>query len=207
MRYSEIIEGEVVDLGAHRFGRAVDEYSSTIQQIVKSSADHFGKGTKFIPFAQSYIESGYDREYLPEFFIDVQFRDYRPAPEARAVLDEMKKQRWEIIRTKYSKDYQVTKEGPLARKDNLSFDEVRAIWENRENSKYGAYQKSRHGFRSSRLDTYDERGLGFSLLVMGLDARREQYGKPSEEYHIIDDEQDWAEVVEMMALIRRSKIK
>lgn len=208
MRYSEIIEGEVVDLGAHRMRNALSDYGKAMRGIFKAEYEHF-KGNKFLPFAQAYIESGFDPEYEPEFFIDVMFRDYRPTPEARALLDQMKKQKWEIIRTKYAKGYNsADKEGPLARKERLSFEEARELWLNRNSSPYGAYQRSSGGFRSSRVKEYDERGVGFSLLIMGRDARRQRRGgEPSEEYHVIDDNQDWAEAVEMMALIRRAQIR
>lgn len=206
MRYSEIIEGEIVDLGKHRLKSAIADYGRAMRDIFKAEYEHF-KGNKFLPFAQSYIESGFDPEYEPEFFIDVMFRDYRPSPEARTLLDQMKRQKWDILRTKYAKGYSDKKQGPLARKERLSFEEAREVWTNRNSSPYGAYQRSRPGFGSMRVEEYDERGVGFSLLVMGRDARREKYGKPSEEYHIVDDEQDWAEAVEMMALIRRAQIR
>ncbi len=203
-----ITEGEVVSLSKHKTDKAMNAYADALRPLFKSEADFFQAGYKFMPFAKAYIESGFDSEMAPEFSIGVTFRDFKLTPHARELLNTMKRP-WDVRRTKYAKVFpKEQREGPYADK-NISFEEARSIWESRNNSPYGAYQPSRSGFRTSSQDIFDENGLGFNLTVGGFDDRREgefSGQKFRQEYHVIDHDKDWSEVVNMMAAINRARV-
>lgn len=194
MRWQEIIEGDVVNLGQFRKEKPIKDYADSVQRIYQGEASFFATG-KFLPFAQSYIESNFDKEYAPVFFIDVSFRDAKLSPAAKECLAMLRQRRFKIHRTK---------EGPWARKEGVSYQEARQAFEERQNSPYGAYQPSRAGFRSSYVNNFNDAGIGFNIAVMGMDSRRAQ---PRQEDHIIDSEKDMTEVSEMMAQIERAKFK
>ncbi len=191
-----------MSLSKHKSDKAMGAYADALQSVYASEADFFKEGSKFMPFAKSYIESGFDSKMAPIFSVDVTFRDYKLSPAARTLLNSMKRP-WHIHRTKYAKGYKMDqRSGPYAYKD-ITFEEARKIWETRNSSVYGAYHPSRSGFRNSTQAIFDDNGLGFCLMVGGHDERR----GGREEYHVIDDDKDWSEVVNMMAVINRSRIQ
>ena len=210
---SKLIEGEVVDLRQHKTDRAINDYVGAIGDIIKGEADFFAGG-KFSCFAASYIESGFDKEYEPEILLDVSFLDFRPSPEAKELLLQLKAQRFEIVRTKWAKGYQPKENpdknrmGPFARKV-IDLNTAKQIFAQREHSEFGAYQPSRSGFRTTHHNLWDDRGVGFNINVGGMDNRRgDKYGnKHRQEYHIIDDDKDMKEVSDTFAAIQRAKIK
>ena len=202
----EITEGDVVSLSQHKSEKVAGEYSSAIQQIYKGEADFFAGG-KFLPYAKAYIESGYNPEYRPVFYLMVTFRDFRPNDAAKQVLAQLRAKRFKIERTKYAKGYSAPKEGPWTHKE-ISFEDARELFLNRAHSPFGAYQPSRSGFRTSRIENYSEDGVGFCLSVLGMDYRRPgKYASEThrQEDHIIDDDKDWQEVASMMAEIKRAQ--
>lgn len=206
-------EGEVVDMKAHKFGKAVDGYGDAIQGIVGAERDFFSTG-KFAPFAKTYIDSGFDPKMAPTIELEVGLRDERPSAEARALLAQLRAERFKMVAaTKRAKG---TRPPPNPDQHGLgafgtkllTISEARDIFAGRENSPYGAYRRSRRGFRTDALNDWDARGAGFSIIVGGHDSRREdKYGSPTrEEHHIIDDDKDMAEVSHMFALIARARM-
>lgn len=209
-RFIDIIaEGEVIDLKQHKTQKAFGDYATAVQGIYAAEADFFARG-KFSPFAHSYIESGFKEEFRPQVGLMVYFRDYRLTPVARELLTRLTKERpkWDIRRTKYHQDYQGTKSGPVAHLDDISLERAREIWANRNESEFGAYCPSRSGFRTVCKENWDENGVGFSMLVGGQDGRRgDKYGNATrEEWHIIDNDEEMKEVVDMFAIIRRARM-
>ncbi len=203
-----LTEGDVVSLQQHKSEKNAAAYMSAVKDVFASEADFFSQG-KFLPFAQSYIESGYAKEYRPVFYVGVSFRDFRLTPEAKAVLADLRVKRFKIDRHKYHKDFTGTKTGPWCHKE-VSFEEAREAFLNRNGSPLGAYQPSRSGFRTSSVENYDENGLGFHVSVLGMDGRRpgKYVDQPHrQEDHIIDNEKDWQEAADMMAAIKRSHIR
>ena len=202
-----LLDGEVVSLSQHKTNKNFGDYVDAVQQIYKGEADFFTEG-KFLPFSKAYIDSGYDPDYAPVFSLDVSFRDEKRTPRAREVLATMTGKSWDIQRTKYEASYpKEHRSGPYAVKQ-ISFEEARTIWNSRDHSPYGAYQPSKSGFRSARIDNYDKDGMGFCLMVGGKDYRRSgKYASEPhrEEYHIIDNQKDWQEVADMMASIVRAR--
>jgi hypothetical protein len=203
-----INEGEVVNLAQHKTAKTVGAYVDALAPIFQGEAEFFASG-KFLPFAKAYIDSGYSKEYAPEFYVQVSFRDHRLTPAAKDVLSDLRARKFKIDRTKYHKEFTGTKEGPWAQKI-VSFEEAREFFLARDHSPFGAYQPSRSGFRSSRVENYDENGVGFNVSVLGMDYRRP--GKYSsqphrQEDHVVDNDKDWQEVADMMATIKRSHMK
>lgn len=203
----------VVSLKSHQFKKAIQSYAVAINSIIQSEAAFFSQG-KFLPFASSYIESNFKPDFCPELFMDVCFRDYIPKGEAKEFLASLKKSGFEIIHIKYAKgcapktNPENRRLGPIARKV-LSYAEGRELFSNREHSPYGAYQPSQSGFRSTCIENWDSRGVGFHLRLGGEDNRRgDKYRNPTRyEDHIIDNDKDMQEVADMYAMIQRSKIK
>jgi hypothetical protein len=73
---------------------------------------------------------------------------------------------------------------------------ARVIFQTRDHSPFGVYQPSELGFRTSHKRLWDQRGLGFNLIVGGYDSRGGEYGNAyREEYHVIDDDTDMTEVL------------
>lgn len=205
----KLFEGEVVDLKQHKTDKAFGSYADAIGGLIQGEKDFFSQG-KFSPFAKSYIESGFDPKFAPVIGVTVMFRDFKVNPQARALLNQMAKERpkWQIHRQKYHKEFTGTKQGPYCMLDGISIEQARSLFENRENSPYGAYCPSRSGFRTSSVENWNEDGIGFNITVGGQDGRRgDKYGNATrEEYHIIDNEKDMAEVSHMFALIRRARM-
>lgn len=201
----KLLEGDVVSLAQHKTDKAFGAYGDALAGLIGGELDFFSTG-KFSPFAKSYIESGFDPKFAPEIMITVYFRDMKMTPEARALLVTFKKP-WKVQRVSFSKDYKGHKEGPWADR-TISWDEAKEIWSQVENSPYGAYCQSRSGMRTAHKENYDERGVGFSLIVGGQDGRRgDKYGNDTrEEHHIIDDQKDFEEVSHMFALIARARM-
>lgn len=200
----DIVEGvfpddKIVDLRQHKLGRASGAYANNVQGIFSDERAFFASG-KFAPFAKTYLDNDSDPKLLPTIELDVQFRDFRLGLEARHLLTDLRARKFKIISLKPN--------GPLATKliDSAT---ARSLFSDREHSVYGAYQPSRHGFRTSRVETYDARGVGFALIVGGYDGRRgDNRGNPiREEHHVIDDDADMREVSQMFALIQRARMK
>jgi hypothetical protein len=211
MRWNDIInEGDVVSLGAHKVKKAGDEYASAIQSIIAGEGAFFKEG-KFLPFAETYIRTG---KGFPEIIMDVSVRsvaDMRARPELKEFMKELRLRGFKVEQTKYHKSCTMSateRQGPWARK-SLGLDDLRQIWGSREHSPYGAYQESRSGFRTAHKDSFDERGVGFNICVGGIDSRRgDKYGNADrEEHHIIDNDADFKEVMDMFALINRARMK
>lgn len=204
-------EGEVVDLSQHKKEKAFAGFADAVRGLYQGEKDFFSTG-KFAPFAETFIKSGFDRKFAPKILLDVKFRDYRKSPEARALCDELRAQRFKIMAgEKWGKGYRPKENtnqdmmGGWAEKE-ISMQEARAVFADRENSQFGAYQPSRSGFRTTHLNVWDERGVGFSILAGGHESRRgDKYGNPyTEEYHIIDDDDDMKDLAQMFALIQRA---
>lgn len=199
---------KVTDLKSYRFGKAVDSYIGSVGSIYQSEQDFFRTG-KFLPFADSYIDSGWDEEYRPAFHILVDFRHYKPSEEAEALLRRLKSDRFEIIKQKFGREYRAEIRrkpldapgcyGPHASAE-VTFEEARGIFSVREEGKLGAYQPSRGGFRTTCQENWDDRGVGFRIVVCGHDARRNRF-----EEHIVDNQSDMDEIVSMMSRIHASK--
>jgi hypothetical protein len=200
-----LMTSDVTDLGKYKFGKAVDSYADAIGGIYQSERDFF-RGGKFLPYADAYIESGFDNEYRPTFHVLIDFRDYKPSEEAQSLLRRLKSDRFEIRKTKYAREYlaEIKKKGkdhndsfgPLATAELFWFEEVQGIFAGRDSGKFGAYQPSAGGFRTVSQKNWDERGVGFSIHVCGNDHRRNKF-----EEHIIDNQADMDEVAAMMARI------
>lgn len=197
---------KVTDLRSYKFGKTMDTFMGAVGGIYRSEKAFFETG-KFLPFADAYVESGFDEEYRPRFHVSIDFRDYKPSEDAQALLRRLKSDRFEIDKRKFARAYlaEIRRSpdaresyGPLASTE-LSFEEARGIWAARTSGKFGAYQPSSGGFRTVCKKNWDERGVGFNIVVCGNDHRRNKF-----EEHIIDDEADMAEVVTMMASIRAS---
>ena len=198
----------VTDLKSYKFGKAAESYSQAIGAIVRSEKEFFS-AAKFAPFADAYIESGFDEEYRPAFHVMVDFRHYKPSDEAEALLRRLKSDRFEIHRQKFGREYRAEVRrkpldatgsyGPHASAE-ISFDEARGIFSVRHEGRLGAYQPSMSGFRTVHKEFWDERGVGFRIVVYGHDQRRNRF-----EEHIIDDDRDMAEVATMMARIQAAQ--
>jgi hypothetical protein len=196
---------KVTDLKSYKFTKAADTFIGAIGDIYRSERAFFETG-KFLPYADSYIASGFDEEYRPTFHVLIDFRDYKPTEEAQALLKRLKSDRFELRKTKYGREYlaEIKKKGtdhndsfgPVATAE-LRFDEVQGIFAGRESGKFGAYQPSASGFRTVCRKNWDHRGIGFNIVVCGNDHRRNKF-----EEHIIDDQSDMDEVAAMMARIR-----
>lgn len=203
----KLFEGEVVDLGKHKMNRAFQDYADAVGGIVAGEKNFFATG-KFMPFAQSYLETG-DEDFFPQIYLGVDIKPYRKTPELKEFIADLRRQRFEIRHTKYHPDCPMEQRtGPYCLK-KIGLNDLREIWANRANSPYGAYQPSRSGFRTSHLENYDERGVGFHASVLGYDHRRgDKYSNAyREEDHIIDDDKDYQEVIDMFAAIQRGGIK
>lgn len=214
MRWNELInEGDVVDLSQHKMKNAFSDYADVIQSIMRSEQAFFKTG-KFLPFAESYIRNNFDKAFAPEIVVDVNFRDVKLTPEARALVQELRADRWAINRIKWAAGHVPTTnpEGNCnwghAQKV-IDLETAKRLFAGRKNSPYGAYQKSASGMRTTHVKVWDERGVGFNITVGGEDCRRgDKYGNACRnEYHIIDDEKDMAEVAQCFALIQRARIK
>lgn len=209
-----ITEGEVVDLGKHKVEKAVGEYSNAVQAAYSSEAEFFASG-KFMPFARSYIESGFDPEKRPEIDIDVSFRDHKRSPEARLLWNELRSRGFKMTPARWAKGYapkenpRQEQQGGFARK-TLDINTAKRIFAERVKSPFGAYQPSRSGFRTSSHKVWDDRGVGFHIIVSGYDGRRPgKYADEPQRYetHIIDNDRDMKEVADMFAAIERARMK
>lgn len=199
---------KVTDLRSYKFGKAVDSFIGSVGAIYQSEKDFFRTG-KFLPFADSYIDSGWDDEYRPAFHILVDFRHYKPSEEAEALLRRLKSDRFEISTQKFAREYRAEVRrksldapgcyGPHASAE-VTFDEARGVFSVRNEGKLGAYQPSRSGFRTTWQENWDGRGVGFRIVVCGNDHRRNRF-----EEHIIDDDADWQEVATMMTHISAAR--
>ena len=91
----------------------------------------------------------------------------------------------------------------------IDLHEARALFAGRADSPFGAYQRSALGYRTAHVRAWDARGIGFSILGGGYDGRRGgDYGASArQERHIIDDEDDMAEIAHAFALIERAKMR
>lgn len=194
-----VTEGEVVSMGQHKFNKAAGEYTSALQDIIAQMAARYSDG-KFIPIATTYIESGFNPEYKPIFYVDVDVSVEKAKRGSLAVA---------FLRGlrgfKYHKGDKWT--GPWARLTNADYEFARQLFANRESGEYGAYQPSRLGFGETYQPRYDERGLGFHITVTGYDNRSK--GKYADQEfrdvgHVIDNDKDWQEVADMMAMIQRA---
>lgn len=200
----------VTDLKSYKFGKAVDGYVAAIGGLFQSEKEFFKAG-KFAPFADAYIESGFDEQFCPRFHVSIDFRDYKPSEEAQSLLRRLKSDRFQIEKRKFARAYlaEVRKKGadprdsfgPIASAE-VWFDEAQGVFAARNSGKLGAYQPSAGGFRTVCHKNWDERGVGFNIVVCGNDHRRSRF-----EEHIIDDETDMGEVVTMMARIRAAQSK
>lgn len=193
-----ITESEVVSLGQHRVEKAMDGYVSTMRDIIQNMADGYSEG-KFMPIAITYIESGFDPEYKPIFYIDVDAKVERATRGSEAIA---------FLRSlrgfKYHKGDKWT--GPWARMTNASYDLVRRLFTTRSSGEYGTYQPSRLGFGETYQPLYDDRGVGFHISVSGYDNRYDgKHSKYRDVGHVIDNDEDWQEVASMMAAIQRAQ--
>ncbi len=199
---------DVTDLGKYKFGKAVESYADAIGGLYRSERDFFRSG-KFLPYADAFIESGFDREYQPTFHVLISFRDLVPNEDATKLLVRLKSDRFEIRTTKYGREYraEIRKKGtdhndafgPVATAE-LGFNEAQGIFAGRQSGKFGAYQPSSGGFRTVCQRNWDERGVGFSIHVCGNDHRRNKW-----EEHIIDDQGDMDEIAAMMARVNAAR--
>jgi len=194
----------VTDLKSYRFAKAADTYGNAIGAIYRSEKDFFSTG-KFAPFADSYIDSGFDDEYRPVFHVMVDFRHLKPSAEAEALLRRLKSDRFKIHQQKFGREYlaEIRRKGPddpgcygPHASAEISFEEAMGIFSVRHEGRLGTYQPSRSGFRTVHKDNWDSRGVGFRIVVCGHDARRNRF-----EEHIIDDQRDMDEVSGMMSRI------
>jgi hypothetical protein len=200
----------VTDLKSYKFAKAADTFVGAVGGIYRSEKAFFETG-KFLPFADAYAESGFDEEYRPRFHVSIDFRDYKPSDEAQALLRRLKTDRFEIEKRRFAREYlaEVRKKGadhrdsfgPVASAE-VGFEEARGVFAVRNSGKLGAYQPSAGGFRTVCEKNWDERGVGFNIVVCGNDHRRNRF-----EEHIIDNEADMDEVVTMMAQIRATQSK
>lgn len=209
-----LLEGEIIDLQKHKFDKAFGEFTDTISGLVQGEQDFYAQG-KFMPLAKTYIDKGFAPEFIPVIEIDVTFRDYRLGPEAAQVREMLRAQRFKIYgATKWAKGSRPKDNpnqephGPWGAK-KIDFNTARELFAERESSPYGAYQTSRLGMGLSRKNIWDDRGVGFCIMVSGYDSRRgDKYGKAvRHETHIIDDEDDMREVSAMFVAIARAKMK
>lgn len=201
---------KVTDLGKYKFGKAVESYADAIGDIYRSEREFF-RGGKFLPYADAFIESGFDREYRPTFHVVISFRDLVPNEDAKDLLRRLKSDRFEIRDIKYGRKYraEIRKKGtdhndaygPVATAE-LGFNETQGIFAGRQCGRFGAYQPSSAGYRTVCQRYWDERGVGFSLHVCGNDHRRNRW-----EEHIIDDQADMDEIAAMMARINAAQTK
>jgi hypothetical protein len=212
-RYRQIQEAhmaDVTDLKSYKFGKSVDIFMGAVGGIYGSEKALFETG-KFLPFAEAYAESGFDEEYRPRFHVSIDFRDYKPSEDAQALLRRLKSDRFEIEKRRFARSYlaEVRKNGadprdsfgPVASAE-VSFEEARGVFAARDSGKLGAYQPSAGGFRTVCVKNWDDRGVGFNIVVCGNDHRRNRF-----EEHIIDDDADWQEIATMMAHISAARSK
>lgn len=190
LRLLKSITENVVDMKQFKQEKSISKHKDQLDNVYASEANFFSQG-KFLPFARAYVNSGFNKNYKPKYFIEITFRERSDA--TKPILKSLRDQKFKVRPIK--------NDTPDVHK-YLTIDEVRSLFENRNNSPYGAYQPSRNGFRSSRQENWNEQGMGFSLFCIGMDDRKNR-----EEYHIIDDEEDMKEVADMEAFIRRSLLK
>ena len=203
-----------VDLHQHKMNKAVSNYADVIGGLAKREWDFFAGG-KFGPFAKTYIDSDFNPKFQPTIELTVRVRDYQPSPEARTVLRDLRSQGFKYVpRTQFAKGHKPKDNpdqygyGPWVEK-MIDLRAARELFQTRDQSPYGTYQPSEMGFRTSYKRLWDTRGLGFNLVVGGYDTRRgDKYGNDTrQEHHVIDDDTDMTEVVNMFAAIQRSHIK
>jgi hypothetical protein len=199
----------VTDLNTYKFQKSADAFAEAADNVFKSESDYFKQG-KFSQFADSYIESEFDDELRPVFHVMIDFRDYTPSEEAQSLLRRLKSDRFEIQQQRLSKQYLARLRrdgfdpresyGPFASAE-VSFEEAMGMFSARGSGRFGAYQTSINGYRISSQKIWDDRGVGFHIIVCGKDHRRNRF-----EEHIIDNDTDMAEVITMMSRIRAARM-
>lgn len=95
---------KVTDLRSYKFAKTVDTFMGAVGGIYHSEKNFFETG-KFLPFADSYAESGFKEEYRPRFYVSIDFRDYKPSEDAQALLRRLKADRFEIEKRKFARAY------------------------------------------------------------------------------------------------------
>jgi hypothetical protein len=208
-----LLEGDVVSLSQHKTDKAFNNYASALGGIVQGERNFFATG-KFMPFAKSYIESGFEPETRPQIFLNVSARDPRPSQEAKLLISELRKNGFKYeppikwAKGAYQGNPNQDPHGAWLHKE-IDLNTAKKWFAQRDNLPFGAYQPSRSGMRTSHQNNWNDHGLGFNITVMGMDNRRgDKYGNPyRQEEHIIDDEKDMKEVSDMFAAIQRSNIK
>lgn len=201
MRAKDIIEGDVVDFGKAKFNKGFERYSGVIKSLHQREAEFFNGG-KFLSFAKTFINHEYDPKFAPEIYLSVMFRDYKMSPNAALLKKNLRKSGFSMT-GRYKPDW-----GGMAEK-KITLETARKLFSERNDSIYGNYLKSSSGFRTRYDDNHNEDGIGFHISVAGYDDRiGDKYGNSYRyEVHIIDDEDDMAEVVNMFALIKRSQMR
>lgn len=198
---------DVVDLRQHRSEAAVGRYLAEVGHIVAGEAALFGQA-KFTPFARSFIESGFAREMEPVIALVVRFRDDVLARPERTFTARLRRYgfayapglRWAKGRRPNANPNQDPWGPELEKRVDLAV--ARGLFDGRENSEFGAYQRSSLGFRTAHVREWNDRGIGYSIVVGGHDDRR---GRLAVEHHIVDDNRDMAELAHMAALIERAQ--
>lgn len=202
-----VCEGDIVSLGQHRWNKAAQNYADSLRDMVASERAFYAN--KFLPLATSFIESGFDPSFAPEFLIDVSFGGVENmTPEIRELGQSLRAKGFKNLHSaRVNRNGKRVRDLPYFRK-KISFEEARRYFEQQKDGYLGAYQPSALGYGERTNEVYDNRGIGFSITMGGQDSRRGKYGKPYHEaYHVIDNEADMAEVGEAMALIKRARFK
>lgn len=185
----------------------IDLIVEALRPVHAGPHQNYLKLAKISPFALSYIDSGFKKDYRPQIWLCVDIKPYKKTPEIKELIASLRAKRFEIRHTKYGAQFPMEQRtGPYCVKE-ITFDELKELWSNRHNSPYGAYQPSRSGYRTVHEENYDERGVGFHISVMGMDPRApDKYGHDHrQEDHIIDNDKDYQEVVDMFAAIERAR--
>lgn len=206
-------EADVVDLKQHRTNKVVGDYAGAIGGIIQGEKNFYATG-KFMPFAQSFIESDFNSEYRPTITMRVYFRDPTLSPDARALRDTLRKKGFKYhpatkwVKGSYPGNPNQQAHGPFLEKD-IDLNTAKLLFAERNSSPFGAYQPSRLGMGHDSQNIWDDRGAGFNIFVGGMDARRgDKYGNAHrEEHHVIDDDKDMKEVADTFAAIQRSHVR
>lgn len=204
---------DIVDLQRRRVEAALASYADAVDAIFSGEAAFFTEA-KFTPFARSYIASDFAPELEPRILLAVRVRDDRPGAEARHLIARLKRQGFSyrpgLMWAKGARPKSNPNQDPWGPEleREITLEAARALFAERDKADLGRYQRSAYGFRATHRRDWDEHGVGFSIVVQGHDdRRRDAYGHATtQESHIVDSEDDLAELVDMAALIARAKI-
>lgn len=182
-------EAEIVDLAQLRERMRRER----AEEILGGPADDVSSGLaaerarlanrKFDDVLERFVRRGCKAQEMPAFVLSVSFRDHVLTRPLRERLSKFRRMGMIVERIGYGRAYAGPKEGPLGELA-LSPEAAADIFSRRAEldvaALYGAYRRSRHGFRTVVEEVHSDEGVGFSVVLVAEEI----------ESHVIDDEKD-----------------